>query len=145
MFRIFQFYNIECSSGVKWGCRQGTRSLLVHSKPLDCQQFCGYSISFCPNSHWYLSQCTPDFSKNTSYMSTCTNLFLPLWAAVERGDSSKGHRAQASCEDSRRQENWGNIFWNTPALWVITYASLWQCSACIQSIFLLPCQLSFKS
>lgn len=85
---------------------------LFTAKPLDCQQFCVYSISFCPNSHWYLPQCTPNFSKNASSMSTCTNLFLPLWAAVERSDSSKGHRHHVS----RRQETWDNRFWKTLCL-----------------------------
>lgn len=85
---------------------------LFTAKPLDRQLFCVYSISFCPNSHWYLPQCTPNFSKNAFSMSTCTNLLLPLWAAVDRGDSSKGHRHYVS----RRQETWGNTFWSTLSL-----------------------------
>ena len=104
------------------------RSLVFHSKTLDCQQFCVYSVSSCPNSHWRLPYCTTYFSKKASSMSTCKNLFLRLWGAVGRGDNSRGPR----CHVGTRQENLGNIFWSTRPFCIITCPSVWQCSTWIQ-------------
>lgn len=93
---------------------------LSTAKPLGCQQFCVYSISFCPNTHHYLPQCIRNFSKDASSMSTCINLFLPLWAMVGRGNNSEGHRHCVG----RREENWSNLFWSTLSLCIITSLSL---------------------
>jgi len=101
------------------------RSLLVHSKTSNCQQFCVYSVSPCPNSHWQLPYCTTYFSKKTSSISTCKNLFLWLCGAVGRGDNGRGSR----CRVGTRQENLGNIVWSTLPLCIITCPSVWQCSA----------------
>lgn len=117
------------------------RSLLVHSKTLDCQQFCVHSVSSCPNSHWRLPYCTTYFSKNISSMSMCKNLFLWLWGAVGRGDNTEGPGVVLA-QDKRTWVTYSGALSPFALSYVPLSGNVHPES---KAFYLLLCQVSFKS
>lgn len=117
------------------------RSLLVHSKTVDCQQFCVYSVSSCPNSHWWLPFCTTDFLKKASSMSTCKNLFLRLWSAVGGGDNTEGPDVLLA-QDKRTWVTHSGALSPFALSHVPLSGNVHHES---KALYLLLCQVSFKS